>query len=299
MDYYSCGKLLITAEYLVLKGAKGLAMPTKYGQKLSIKKNRKKYIAWEAYTCDNEKWIDCKFDLNFKLLKSKKTKTEFVYSLSKLLKNINVLSPGFAGEGLNISTNLEFKRNWGLGSSSTLINNVSNWLNINPYELLKTTYNGSGYDIAVANSKKSIFFQKKGDTNEITPARFSPPFKDNLFFIHLNKKVNSQKEVTKFLNQKNEYKDDILKINSLGEMLVKEKNQKIFNEMVNEHEEIISKIISKKPIQKVIFKDFCGQIKSLGSWGGDFILASGDTETPNYFSKKGYNIIIPFSEMKL
>ena len=299
MDYYSCGKLLITAEYLVLKGAKGLAMPTKYGQKLSIKKNRKKYIAWEAYTCDNEKWIDCKFDLNFKLLKSKKTKTEFVYSLSKLLKNINVLSPGFAGEGLNISTNLEFKRNWGLGSSSTLINNVSNWLNINPYELLKTTYNGSGYDIAVANSKKSIFFQKKGDTNEITPARFSPPFKDNLFFIHLNKKVNSQKEVTKFLNQKNEFKDDILKINSLGEMLVKEKNQKIFNEMIKEHEEIISKIISKKPIQKVIFKDFCGQIKSLGSWGGDFILASGDTETPNYFSKKGYNIIIPFSEMKL
>ena len=299
MDYYSCGKLLITAEYLVLKGAKGLAMPTKYGQKLSIKKNRKQYIVWEAYTCDNEKWIDCKFDLNFKLLKSKKTKTEFVYSLSKLLKNINVLSPGFAGEGLNISTNLEFKRNWGLGSSSTLINNVSNWLNINPYELLKTTYNGSGYDIAVANSKKSIFFQKKGDINEITPARFSPPFKDHLFFIHLNKKVNSQKEVTKFLNQKNEYKDDILKINSLGEMLVKEKNQKIFNEMVKEHEEIISKIISKKPIQKVIFKDFCGQIKSLGSWGGDFILASGDTETPNYFSKKGYNIIIPFSEMKL
>ena len=299
MDYYSCGKLLITAEYLVLKGAKALAMPTKYGQKLLIKKNRKKYIAWEAYTCDNEKWIDCKFDLNFKLLKSKKTKTEFVYSLSKLLKNINVLSPGFAGEGLNISTNLEFKRNWGLGSSSTLINNVSNWLNINPYELLKTTYNGSGYDIAVANSKKSIFFQKKGDINEITPARFSPPFKDHLFFIHLNKKVNSQKEVTKFLNQKNEHKDDILKINSLGEMLVKEKNQKIFNEMVKEHEEIISKIISKKPIQKVTFKDFCGQIKSLGSWGGDFILASGDTETPNYFSEKGYNIIIPFSEMKL
>ena len=299
MDYYSCGKLLITAEYLVLKGARGLAMPTKYGQKMSIKKNRKNYIVWEAYTCDNEKWIDCKFDLNFKLLKSKKTKTEFVYSLSKLLKNINLLSPGFAGEGLNISTNLEFKRNWGLGSSSTLINNVSNWLNINPYELLKTTYNGSGYDIAVANSKKSIFFQKKGDTNEITPARFSPPFKDNLFFIHLNKKVNSQKEVTKFLNQKNEYKDDISKINSLGEMLVKEKNQKIFNEMIKEHEEIISKIISKKPIQKVIFKDFCGQIKSLGSWGGDFILASGDNETPNYFSKKGYNIIIPFSEMKL
>ena len=113
MNYYSCGKLLITAEYLLLKGAKGLAIPTKYGQKLSVKKNRKKYIIWEAYTCDNEKWIDCKFDLSFKLLKSKKTKTEYVYSVSKLLRKINELSPGFANHGLNISTTLEFKRNWG------------------------------------------------------------------------------------------------------------------------------------------------------------------------------------------
>ena len=139
MNYYSCGKLLITAEYLVLKGAKGLAIPTKYGQKLSVKKNRKKYIIWEAYTCDNEKWIDCKFDLSFKLLKSKKTKSEYIYSVSKLLRKINELSPGFADHGLNISTTLEFKRNWGLGSSSTLINNISNWLKLNPYELLKIT----------------------------------------------------------------------------------------------------------------------------------------------------------------
>ena len=299
MNYYSCGKLLITAEYLVLKGAKGLAIPTKYGQKLSIKKNRTKNIIWEAYTCDKEKWIDCEFDLNFKLVKSKKTKTEYIYSLSKLLRKINELSPGFAGRGVNISTNLEFNRNWGLGSSSTLINNISNWLNINPYELLKKTYQGSGYDVGVANSKKPIFFQKKGDFYEIEHTKFSPPFRDNLFFIHLNKKVNSQKEVIKFLSHKNEFKDDISKINSLGDMVVKEKNQKIFNEMVKEHEEIISSVIFKKPIQKTLFKDFNGQIKSLGSWGGDFILASGDNETPSYFYNKGYRVILPFSKMKL
>ena len=128
---------------------------------------------------------------------------------------------------------------------------------------------------------------------------FSPPFKDNLFFIHLNKKVDTQLEVSKFLNYKNEYSNEILKINSLGEMIVKEKNQKQFNEMIKEHEEIISKIIYKKPIQSILFKDFYGQIKSLGSWGGDFILASGDNETPKYFSKKGFETIIPFSEMKL
>ena len=299
MNYYSCGKLLITAEYLVLKGAKGLAIPTKYGQKLSVKKNREGEIIWEAYTCDNQKWINCKFDLNFKLVKSKKTKTEYIYSLSKLLRKINELSPGFAGQGLNISTTLEFNRNWGLGSSSTLINNISNWLNVNPYELLKITFQGSGYDVGVAKSKKPIFFQKKGDFNEIIQTKFSPPFRDNLFFIHLNKKVNSQKEVVKFLNHKNEFKDDISKINSLGDMVVKEKNQENFNEMVKEHEEIISTVVCKKPIQKTLFKDFSGQIKSLGSWGGDFILASGDSQTPSYFSNKGYKVIIPFSRMKL
>ena len=138
-------------------------------------------------------WIWLKFQVN----KPKNTKKQYIYSL-KLLKKINEFSPGFAGQGLKVSTNLEFHRNWGLGSSSTLINNISNWLNIDPYKLLKMTYKGSGYDIAVAKTKKSIFFEKKDEFNNIMQTNFSPPFKDNLFFIHLNK-VNTQKS-DEFLN---------------------------------------------------------------------------------------------------
>ena len=41
---------------------------------------------------NNEKWIDCKFDLSFKLISSKKTKTENIFSLSKLLKSIKYVS---------------------------------------------------------------------------------------------------------------------------------------------------------------------------------------------------------------
>ena len=81
--------------------------------------------------------------------------------------------------------------------------------------------------------------------------------------------------------------------------LLEKKIKKKFNEILKEHEEVISNIVSKKPIQKTLFKDFYGQIKSLGSWGGDFILASGDSQTPSYFSNKGYKVIIPFSKMKL
>jgi len=34
--FYSHGKLLLTAEYVILDGAKALALPTKFGQEMEI-----------------------------------------------------------------------------------------------------------------------------------------------------------------------------------------------------------------------------------------------------------------------
>ena len=36
----------------------------------------------------------------------------------------------------------------------------------------------------------------------------------------------------------------------------------------------MSKLTSKEKIKDKLFNDFDGEIKSLGAWGGDFILAS-------------------------
>jgi len=66
-----------------------------------------------------------------------------------------------------------------------------------------------------------------------------------------------------------------------------------------EHEEIISKIIDLTPVKQKLFKDYQGAIKSLGAWGGDFILAAGDANTPSYFESKGYETIISYSDMVL
>ena len=41
---------------------------------------------------------------------------------------------------------------------------------------------------------------------------------------------------------------------------------------------------------------FEGEIKSLGAWGGDFILASG-INSPSYFESKGYKTIVKFDDM--
>ena len=37
-EFYSNGKLLLTSEYVVLDGIECLALPTKFGQSLSVKK---------------------------------------------------------------------------------------------------------------------------------------------------------------------------------------------------------------------------------------------------------------------
>jgi len=71
-----------------------------------------------------------------------------------------------------------------------------------------------------------------------------------------------------------------------------------FEELIQEHESIISKAISINPIQKSTFigyKD--GKIKSLGSWGGDFILVTTKNKDLTYFRNRGLNTIIPLKEM--
>ena len=39
--YYSNGKLLLTGEYVVLDGAEALAVPTRFGQNLTVKQVKK------------------------------------------------------------------------------------------------------------------------------------------------------------------------------------------------------------------------------------------------------------------
>ena len=48
------------------------------------------------------------------------------------------------------------------------------------------------------------------------------------------------------------------------------------------------------------FKDYWGIIKSLGAWGGDFVLATS-TESPEktkaYFNERGFEIVLPYREL--
>ena len=68
---------------------------------------------------------------------------------------------------------------------------------------------------------------------------------------------------------------------------------------MEEHEALLSSILKIEPVKQRLFPDFFGMMKSLGAWGGDFVLATGDDKTISYFKSKGYPTVIPYSKMIL
>jgi mevalonate kinase len=56
--FYSNGKLLITGEYVVLDGAKALALPTKFGQNLIIDEGNNELITWKSFDKDGSIWFE-------------------------------------------------------------------------------------------------------------------------------------------------------------------------------------------------------------------------------------------------
>ena len=308
MNFYSNGKLLLTGEYLVLDGAQSLAMPTKFGQDLSIEKIKESQIIWASFTHEADCWFEAVFDLPKLRLSSctfnsdKEGSAEMIAeTLLDILQEAKRLNPDFlkTDGGFVIQTKLTFPRNWGLGSSSTLINSVASWANVDAFQLLWNSFKGSGYDIACAQNNTPILYQIESDKPVVKTVQFNPCFKSNIFFIHLNQKQDSKEGIAKFRETDKHLSSQIKRISEITNEFLNAPSIEDFDKLIVEHEQIISSIIKIKPVKQILFPDYFGEIKSLGAWGGDFILATGNEKTPAYFKNKGYDTILTFSEMIL
>ncbi len=299
--FYSNGKLLITAEYLILDGAKGLALPTVFGQDLVVKKINSPELVWESFDKNNATWFKNIYQLPDISIDNSNKESEIAITLQKILKEARKLNPEFlnTNTGFQVRTKLTFQRNWGLGSSSTLINNIAKWARINAFDLLNNSFGGSGYDIACAENNTSILYQIRNKTPKIEKVNFNPVFRDQLYFIHLNQKQNSRSEIINFLRNKKEIQAEAKEISGLTIEILNSSTIADFENILKEHEKIIASIVGKKPIQKELFSDYFGQTKSLGAWGGDFILATGNEDTTAYFKNKGFETVIPYNKMIL
>ncbi len=295
-SYYSHGKLLISSEYAVLDGAKALALPTKLGQRLEVTNRNTKNINWKSFDCQNNLWFKTSLSIpHFKPSIANAT----AQRLSQCFQAIHELRPHLFEnqKGLEFISHLEFPQNWGLGSSSTLINNLAQWANVDAYKLLALTFGGSGYDIACAQNPYPITFQKNLKSSKIEKAVFNPSFKDKLFFVHRNQKQDTRVAIAAYQALKNTKNLDFSELNIITNALLQHSTLEVFESLITEHEKLIGKLIQQAPLKTTHFSDYNGAIKSLGAWGGDFFLASGNEQ--QYFKEKGYNTIIPFKKMVL
>lgn len=293
--------MLLTGEYAVLDGAKALAIPTKLGQKMMVKKNRGSDLIWESLTPEGEVWFSSTIAL-FDFSPIKTTDFEISKNITNLLKNAVRLNSEFLDKwnGFKIETQVEFPLDWGLGSSSTLIHNVAEWADINSLMLAFKCTNGSGYDVACAGAEKPIVYQSTEDSVSYTQKDWNPSFTKNFYFVHLGKKQSSADGIKDYIKKVKNKKAFVASITTITEQILECTSLSQFEELIDQHEEIVAKAMGYTPIKAEQFSEYWGSVKSLGAWGGDFILVTSTKsleETKKYFNNKGLKTVIPYADM--
>lgn len=300
-SFYSNGKLLITGEYTVLDGAKALALPTQYGQRLLIEKSENREFTWISYDNDGSIWFESTFSFEAVFQKESFENDAIKTTLISILHHANVLNPNFLNteSGFMVTTELTFPRQWGLGTSSTLINNIAQWAQVDAFTLLNLSFGGSGYDIACAQHPTPIIYQLVDKKPMVTAVTFQPDFKENIFFVYLNQKQNSRDAITNYRKKQHNSKEVVIQINQFTANILEANSISDFITVIEQHETLMSSVLETPKVKDVLFPDFEGSIKSLGAWGGDFVMVVSKENPSAYFKAKGYEIILSYEEMIL
>jgi mevalonate kinase len=273
-SWFANGKLLLTGEYLVLDGAKALAVPLIPGQHLLVKSYEKGVLKWEARS-HKDTWFKAKLNLTtLEVLET--TNTTHSDRLVGLLQKTIDLSDAFLKnvQGVEVITELDFNPEFGFGSSSTLIYCLAKWAGIDPYQLQQQSFGGSGFDIACADAKGPITYQRFGEKVEIENVDISTAITDHLYFVYLGKKQQTSGSIQRFRENAAYTSSDIQTISTITDEIIKTDSLDEFEMLLVEHEKLMSGILKTPSIKSSFFSNYDGCVKSLGAWGGDFVLVS-------------------------
>ena len=295
--YYANGKLLLSGEYLVLHGAKALALPLNKGQQLIVQEGlESEVIHWKALY-DGKCWFECVLcPVDLKVLRT--TDTPKSATLAQVFHTIKQLNSRFQPKpGTYLETHLDADPRWGFGSSSTMISLLSQWAKVDAFLLNERIFKGSGFDIACATAKGPIIYQKNQPAQPIT---LDYPFTGQLWLVYSGNKKSTLPEVRSFLENSKASNRMIDQMSVLTEAFASCRDQLTFNQLICQHETLVSELIGQPPVKQSLFMDFEGEVKSLGAWGGDYFLFSSllsDTDTKKYFENKGLNVIFRWTEL--
>ena len=303
-SFYGHGKLLITSEYFVLDGALALALPSRFGQGMRVTTLQAKsnLLYWVALNNQNKPWLNLVFDTtDFSCINAKQDEA---VRLTKILQEARKLNPEFLStpNDFAVETRLEFPNEWGLGTSSTLIHCVASWAKVDGYELLKNTIGGSGYDVACAGADSGIVYNIKNGRAEAQAVNWTPPFNDHLYFAYLGKKQLSSEGIQYYKTKLQDKTYAIAELNRITESVLSCNNLNEFEKLIDEHEDLIASQLKMAKVKDSLFSDYWGSIKSLGAWGGDFVMLTNTKSVDDlkaYLKEKSISIVFSWSDLIL
>jgi hypothetical protein len=317
------GKFLLTGEYFVLDGAKALALPLRFGQTLRIETEAAdaQLLHWQSLDPDGTVWFEGEFQLpDFQPVKNTGTAQTLSDILRACFRSQNKFGTSHpsslpetsSGQAIPHPSSLtkavsqtDFPREWGLGTSSTLIALLARWAGADPYQVLAESLGGSGYDIACAFAEGPILFQRHPERAPIVkPVAYQPAFSHHLYFVFLGKKQNSREGIAHYRNWaatagETAKVSAIQHVTDLTASFVSATSLAELEAVMAEHERLVSETLSLPKAKDQHFPDFWGQIKSLGAWGGDFVLATSprsEAETRAYFAQKGFPVLLTWQD---
>ena len=301
---YFNAKLLLSAEYLVLNGAKALAVPLKFGQRLQVDENKQGYVSWQSVSHDGSDWFAAKYYLpDFRIIESSNSET--AVHPQRLLLAAKRLNPDFFKDssGCHVISTLNYPLLWGLGSSSTLIAAVAGWAGIDPFRLHFEVSKGSGYDIACAISSKPLIYTLIDRHPHFETVSFSPSFADKIFFVYQGQKQDSAAGIATYKNRNSNPDKKLINTASLlTERMLLASSLNEFELIMREHELLISELLGAKPLRDKLFRDLPGEVKSLGAWGGDFCMLTWREDLallPTYLKSKSLETWFNFNDIVL
>ena len=301
IDLSANGKLLLTGEYLVLVGAKALAFPLRLGQSMYIEPAGHQQLRWISKE-QGMTWFSSDLDSS-KLDIVTASDYEVSLRLAEILLNAKRINAEFltGSPGFNIYLEANYPLKWGLGSSSTLISLIAGWAEVDKYQLFRLTSQGSGYDIACTDHKSLLFYQWTNGKTYVDDAHPGKALLNNTCFTYLGKKQETAEEVSAFLSERNFTDFDVERVSELSIQICKADDPSILCSLVDEHEDILSRILKKERIGNR-FPGFPGTVKSLGAWGGDFAMfvsERGNNFIKTWLTETGFEDVFTFDELKV
>ncbi len=276
-----------------------MGLPLQRGQWLRIKTTpNASHHHWCSRLQNGAEWFDGKFAAGGMLLQGSDPATG--KRLESILQGIEKQRPGFWSSQpyLSFETQLEFPREWGLGSSSTLIAAVARWAEIDPFQLLQDTFGGSGYDIACANSQHPVLFQRRQGSPSYVEVPFAPTFAENCCFVFLGQKQNSRAGIARYRSTGSGSAKLRDRLSELTLLLLQARTAAEAALILEEHEALLSETLRLPTVKEKHFPNFPGVVKSLGAWGGDFVMAISEKPAQavqQYFKIKGFDTVFDYA----